>query len=126
MKKYFEFSGTINGLNYFLRNIVLAILGFGVGYGIGYSFGMGNTGLVMVFVALFAPLMWVQLSTIYKRMTALFPKDAKMYTGGLITLQLVQQAMSEDSPFKILLTLVLFVIGLVLIFKNSNIENHEG
>ena len=117
MKKYFEFSGTINGLNYFLRNIVLAILGFGVGYGIGYSFGMGNTGLVMVFVALFAPLMWVQLSTIYKRMTALFPKDAKMYTGGLITLQLVQQAMSEDSPFKILLTLVLFVIGLVLIFK---------
>jgi len=126
MKKYFEFSGTINGLNYFLRNIVLAILGFGVGYGIGYSFGMGNTGLVMVFVALFAPLMWLQLSTIYKRMTALFPKDAKMYTGGLITLQLVQQAMNEDSPFKILLLLVLFVIGLVLIFKNSGIENHEG
>lgn len=126
MKKYFEFSGTINGLNYFLRNIVLAILGFGVGYGIGYSFGMGNTGLVMVFVALFAPLMWLQLSTIYKRMSALFPKDAKMYTGGLITLQLVQQAMSEDSPFKILLTLGLLVVAGILIFKNSGIENHEG
>ena len=42
MKKYFEFSGTINGLNYFLRNIVLGILGYGVGYGIGYMFGIGN------------------------------------------------------------------------------------
>jgi hypothetical protein len=126
MKKYFEFSGTINGLNYFLRNIVLAILGFGVGYGIGYSFAMGDTGLMMVFVALFAPLMWLQASTIYKRMSALFPKDAVMYTGGLITLQLIQQAMGEDNPFRALLTLVLLVIGLVLIFKNSGIENHEG
>ena len=126
MKKYFEFSGTINGLNYFLRNIVLAILGFGVGYGIGYSFAMGDTGLMMVFVALFAPLMWLQASTIYKRMSALFPKDAVMYTGGLITLQLIQQAMCEGNPFRALLTLVLLVIGLVLIFKNSGIENHEG
>ncbi len=126
MKKYFEFSGTINGLNYFLRNIVLAILGFGVGFGIGYSFGMNNTGLVMVFVALFAPLMWLQASTIYKRMLALFPKDAAMYTGGLITLQLVQQAMGEDNPFRVLITLVLLVIAGILIFKNSRIENHEG
>ena len=126
MKKYFEFSGTINGLNYFLRNIVLAILGFGVGYGIGYSFAMGDTGLMMVFVVLFAPLMWLQASTIYKRMSALFPKDAVMYTGGLITLQLIQQAMGEGNPFRALLTLVLLVIGLVLIFKNSGIENHEG
>ncbi len=126
MKKYFEFSGTINGLNYFLRNIVLAILGFGVGFGIGYSFGMDNTGLVMVFVALFAPLMWLQASTIYKRMLALFPKDAAMYTGGLITLQLVQQAMGEDNPFRVLLTLVLLVIAGILIFKKSGIENHEG
>lgn len=126
MKKYFEFSGTINGLNYFLRNIVLGILGFGVGFGIGYSFGMNNTGLVMVFVALFAPLMWLQVSTIYKRMSALFPKDASMYTGGLITLQLVQQAMGEDNPFRVLLTLVLLVIAGILIFKKSGIENHEG
>ena len=126
MKKYFEFSGTINGLNYFLRNIVLGILGFGVGFGIGYSFGMNNTGLVMVFVALFAPLMWLQVSTIYKRMSALFPKDAAMYTGGLITLQLVQQAMGEDNPFRVLLTLVLLVIAGILIFKKSGIENHEG
>lgn len=126
MKKYFEFSGTINGLNYFLRNIVLAILGFGIGFGIGYSFGMNNTGLVMVFVALFAPLMWLQASTIYKRMSALFPKDAAMYTGGLITLQLVQQAMGEDNPFRVLLTLVLLVIAGILIFKKSGIENHEG
>ena len=126
MKKYFEFTGTISGLNYFLRNLALAALGFGVGYGMGYSFVMSNMGLVMVFVALFAPLMWLQVSTIYKRMTALFPSDAKMYTGGLVTLQLIQTAMSEGNPFKVFLTLVLLIFAGILIFKNSNIENHEG
>lgn len=126
MKKYFEFSGTISGLNYFLRNLVLVLLGFGVGYGIGYSFGMGETGLVMVFVALFAPVMWLQIATIYKRMTALFPSDAVMYTGGLVTLQLIQSAMSQDNPFRVILTLVLLIFAGILIFKNSNIENHEG
>lgn len=126
LKKYFEFSGTINGLNYFLRNLVLFILAFGVGYGMGYSFGMGNTGVFMIFVALFAPLLWLQVSTIYKRMTALFPKDAKMYTAGLITLQFIQNAMNQDNPFRVILTLLLLVVAGVLIFKNSGIENHEG
>jgi uncharacterized membrane protein YhaH (DUF805 family) len=126
MKKYFEFSGTINGLNYFLRNILLGIVGYFIGYGIGYSFGMGNTGLSMVFVALFAPLVWLQLTTIYKRMTALFPKDAKMYTGGLLTLQLIQTALKPDNPINSILTLVLLVFAAILIFKNSGIENHEG
>ena len=59
-------------------------------------------------------------------MTALFPSDAKMYTAGLITLQLIQSAMSEDNPFRALLTIVLLVFAGILIFKNSNIENHEG
>ena len=126
LKKYFEFSGTINGLNYFLRNLVLFVLAFGVGYGMGYSFGMGNTGVFMIFVVLFAPLLWLQVSTIYKRMTALFPKDAKMYTAGLITLQFIQNAMNQDNPFRVILTLLLLVVAGVLIFKNSGIENHEG
>lgn len=126
LKKYFEFSGTINGLNYFLRNLVLFVLAFGVGYGMGYSFGMGNNGVFMIFVALFAPLLWLQVSTIYKRMTALFPKDAKMYTAGLITLQFIQNAMNQDNPFRAILTLLLLVVAGVLIFKNSGIENHEG
>lgn len=126
LKKYFEFSGTINGLNYFLRNLILFVLAFGVGYGMGYSFGMGNTGVFMIFVALFAPLLWLQVSTIYKRMTALFPKDAKMYTAGLITLQFIQNAMNQDNPFRVILTLLLLVVAGVLIFKNSGIENHEG
>ena len=126
MKKYFEFKGTINGLNYFLRNLVLSVLGFGVGFGIGYSFAMGEIGLVIVFASLFAPVMWLQVATIYKRMLALFPKEAPLYTGGLVTLQLIHTAMSAESPSKPFLLLVLFIFGLILIFKNSNIENHEG
>ena len=126
MKKYFEFKGTISGLNYFLRNLVLGLLGFGVGFGIGYSIATGEMGLVIVFASLFAPVMWLQVSTIYKRMLALFPKDAPIYTGGLVTLQLIHTAMSVDSPLKSILMLVLLIFGCILIFKNSNIENHEG
>ena len=42
MKKYIEFTGTINGTTYFLRNLLCALLGFFVGYGIGYGIGMSN------------------------------------------------------------------------------------
>lgn len=126
IKKYFKFSGTINGTNYFLRNLLSSILGYMIGYGIGYSFGRSEIGVAMVFVALFAPLMWFQVATIYKRMSALFYKDNAVYTGGLITLQLIMTAMSPDNPIRAILTLILLIFGCVLIFKNSNIENHEG
>lgn len=126
IKKYFQFSGTINGLNYFLRNLILAVFAYGVGYGIGYGIGMNNTGIIMTFVALFAPLMWLQVTTIYKRMSALYPSDKTMFTGGLVTLQLIMNAMSQDNPFRTILTLVLLVFAAVLIFKNSGIKNHEG
>jgi len=126
MKKYFQFTGTINGTNYFLRNLLCSFLGYFVGYGIGYGIGMGDTGMIILFAALFAPVMWFQLTTIYKRMMALFPSDAPLYTGGLITMQLVMSAMSPENTMRNMLTLILLIIAGILIFKNSNIENHEG
>jgi uncharacterized membrane protein YhaH (DUF805 family) len=126
IKKYFQFTGTISGTNYFLRNLLLGVLAFGVGYGIGMSIAMNNIGVLMSFVALFAPIMWLQVTTIYKRMSALFPEDKTMFTAGLVTLQLIMNAMSPDNPFRAILTLVLLVFVGILIFKNSNIENHEG
>ena len=126
LKKYFQFSGTINGLNYFLRNLILYFLSYGIGYGIGMSMVNNDVGMIMVFVGLFTPVMWVQLTTIYKRMSALFPKDAPLYTAGLITMQFVMSAMDVNNIYRSGLTLLLLIVAGVLIFKNSGIENHEG
>ena len=70
--------------------------------------------------------MWVQLTTIYKRVLALFPKDAPLYTAGLITMQFVMSAMDVNNIYRSGLTLLLLIVAGVLIFKNSGIENHEG
>ena len=126
MKKYIEFTGTISGTTYFLRNLLCALLGFFVGYGIGYGIGMSNIGLIMFFVVLFAPVMWFQVATIYKRMVALFPSEAAFYTGALVLAQLTTNFLEQGSPARTILSLGLLVTGLVLIFKNSGIGNHEG
>jgi hypothetical protein len=46
-------------------------------------------------------------------------------TIGLILIQLIGSFI-VDETFGSLVKLVSLVIGLILIFKNSNIENHEG
>ena len=59
-------------------------------------------------------------------MNALFPKNATLFTVGLIFFQTILQFLPQDNPLQALLTLALFVIGLILIFKNSEIKEHNG
>ena len=125
IKKYFEFSGTINGTTYFLRNLLSffgsllggVIIGLGIS---GESLGLISLGLIVV-----TPFIWFNVVTIYKRISALSPKDATGFTIGLIFLQLIGSFIGDET-FGSLIKLVSLVIGLILIFKNSNIENHEG
>tara|TARA_R110000868_G_scaffold73338_1_gene212820 strand:+ start:3029 stop:3418 length:390 start_codon:yes stop_codon:yes gene_type:complete len=126
IKKYFQFSGTISGSTYFLRNALATVLGFFAGYGMGYSFSVGEMGLLTVFLLLFTPILYFQLTTIYKRILSLFPDNPSLYTGVLVSLQIIMTAMHQDNPVRSILTLILLVFGGILIFKNSNIEHHEG
>lgn len=58
-------------------------------------------------------------------MNALFgTENAGLYTGILIVLQFAGTLTEE--PTNNLIKVILLVIAIVLIFKNSNIENHEG
>jgi len=125
MKKLFQFSGTINGLNYFLRNVMFYFFGFMGGYMVGYGISDSNNGLTTFGFLVAALAIWGGITTIYKRMSALFNEDASMYTVGLVLLQ-VLSSFTKGSTFEPLLTLGLLIIGLYLIFKNSNIQNHEG
>ena len=127
MKKYFELSGTIDGMTYFLRNLLLTIGGFLVGYGFGKTYLNGESELAGMLILCMIPLLWIQFATIYKRVSALFPnQDAKIYSGGLLILQIFTSFLSEANVIKPIFTLSLVIIAFILIFKNSNIENHEG
>ena len=121
MKKYFEFSGTISGTNFFLRNLLAGVGGFFGGFLIGLGITLQEYSGALFFLGLMvlAPLLWFNVATVYKRANALYPNEATAITIGLFILQFLAQLI----PFVSILSLV---AGLILIFKNSNIEQHNG
>ena len=119
MNKYFQFSGTINGTNYFLRNLLSTFIAFGGGWMIGYGLATEATYLFMLGLLLLLPTIWFNICTIFKRSNALFPQQAIWITVGMITFQVLGEIkeLSSIDPL---------IMGLILLFKNSNIETHEG
>lgn len=131
LKKIFQFSGTINGTNYFLRQLLAAVVAFIGGFSIGVGIvGMQNTTamsvLLLLGIVVAAAGIWISLSTMYKRFEALHPKQAGVYTISLFSLQTVSTMFGENETIGLIVKLVLVFIGLYLIFANSKIENHEG
>lgn len=124
IKKYFEFSNTISGMTYLLRNLLGYFVGFAGGYIVGYGLVNQIMGLTTLGFVITAPVLWFTFTTVYKRVNALFPKDATLVTVGIIFAQVVSQ-LTQDSVGPIL-SLSLLIMGLILIFKNSGIANHEG
>lgn len=124
LKKYFEFSGTISGGNYLLRNLIASVAAFVGGFLIGYGI-VESTGLIMLGMLVLAPACWLSITNIYKRFNALYPRNAKEYTMGLAFLQILS-GFGKGEIWGDLISLVLIVIACVLIFRNSNITNHEG
>lgn len=125
IKKYFEYSGTISGLNYFLRILLTSVIAYLGGFTIGYGMGTSNMGLITLGLVILAPTFWFNYTTIYKRCNALFGEQAAVYTISLITLQVLNQFVEKETIGKVG-SLVLLIIGCILIFKNSKIESHNG
>ena len=119
LKKYFEFSGTISGTNYFLRNLLAVFIAFIGGFSLGWGLGSESTFFTILGLIILVPALWFNICTIYKRSKALFPEYATVITISMVLLQLLDSV----SP---IFTLVGIVIGLTLIFKNSDVEEHNG
>ena len=119
MNKYFQFSGTISGANYFLRNMLATFLAFGGGWLIGYGLGAEENYLLMIGLLVLLPTFWFNICTIFKRSNALFPEQAVWITIGMIAFQVLGEVNQIFSIFP-------FVMGLILLFKNSTIEEHNG
>ena len=127
LKKYFEFGGTISGLNYFLRQLLTSVVAFFGGFTLGYGIGADSIGLITLGIAILSPAVWMSFATIYKRCEALFPGLAASYTSGIIILQVLNQFIDKNnSILSGMSTIILLGVGLYLIFKNSDIVEHNG
>jgi uncharacterized membrane protein YhaH (DUF805 family) len=124
IKKYFQFTDTISGTTYFLRNLIVSIFSFLAGTGMGVAMIQNNIPIMLVSVVFFVFVYWFSMTTIYKRFNALTPKNASVYTVGLLSIQLFSQI--TPIPYRYALTIVLVVVAIFLILSNSNLENHKG
>lgn len=131
IKKYFQFSGTINGTNYFLRQLLATVVAF-IG---GFAIGMGIAGLehtttmsvlLILGIVVAAAGIWISLATMYKRFDALFPEQAGVLTVSLFSLQTISTMFPDTQSVGIIFKVVLGLVAIYLIFANSKIENHEG
>lgn len=119
IKKYFEFSGTINGINYALRNLLAVFVAFISGFILGFGLGLEQPILTMLGVVGLVPTLWFNACTIYKRSNALFPEYATLYTIGMFLFQILDSV-------HVVFSVSVLIMGLILILKNSNIEEHNG
>lgn len=124
--KYFQFSGTINGTNYFLRQLLATLTAMVGGFGLGYSIASEIAILLLPSVAVTAGAIWFSLSTMYKRFTALQPDNAGLYTALLFSFQTLSTYIKDEPPYGAVIKLGLIIVGFYLIFSNSKITNHEG
>ena len=86
---------------------------------IGYGLATEATYLFMLGLLLLLPTIWFNVCTIFKRSNALFPQQAIWITVGMITFQVLGEVNELLSIFPL-------IMGLILLFKNSDIETHEG
>jgi uncharacterized membrane protein YhaH (DUF805 family) len=125
IKKYFQFTGTISGTTFFLRNLLTLLLSLITVMVIAFGVGLNQPALILVGVLLLLGVLWFSLTNTFKRINALYPQSAAIYTAGLFSLQCVNGAMIQ-SPYRIILSAILIAMGLFLIFKESDIDNHNG
>jgi len=126
IKKYFEFAETINGTNYFLRQFLSSIGGFLGGFLIGYGLFNEQMGLFALGLPIVSAAIWFSLASMYKRISSFEPENAGILTSTFFSLQILNTFFPDGNPVGIILTLGLVIIGLYLIFANSNILNHNG
>ena len=126
IKKYFEFTNTINGTSYFLRTLLAGFLATLSGGLLGFSIANRELPMITMSILVIVPIIWFSFTTIYKRMNALHPKYATVMTVGLLALQVSSSFFHNEEPTLSFIKFGLVGILLYLVFSNSNIENHEG
>ena len=129
LKKWFNFSDTLNGTNFLIRWIVATLVQFPGGYLTGLGLAKGHMGYTMLGLIIATVGIALQFSTLLKRSRALFSTTTKalMFYIGYVLVSIFQGfAASMGQEILIGTNLVMVVMFLYSIFRNSGIENHEG
>ena len=86
LKKLFNFSDTINGIEFLWRWVVANIIQLPAGFMIGYGIAGGVMGLTMLGIIIASVGIALQFSTLMKRSRALFeePKHLYFYIAYLV------------------------------------------
>lgn len=125
MSNVFNYLGTISGTNFFLRYL-LSIFGIlSTGFALGFYFVSENYPLVVVFALLMSAFIYFNFITYIKRFRALFPDYVIPFVMALVFFNMIT-LIGENELIQGLVNLSFFVLNMVLIFKNSNIKEHNG
>lgn len=124
IKTYFEYVGTISGGDYLFRNIIASVGAFIGAFFVKYGLEQ-STFMVILGLLILLPSCWLSITNIYKRINALFSNNVNVYTIGLLFLQILN-TFNKGNFLGFILILLLIIISGILIFRNSNISNHEG
>lgn len=125
LKKYFTFSETIDGTNFLIRNVISTISAYIFGFCFGFCGILMIDGsiafLVPVILSFLLLLMviWFDMASVFKRVNAFVPKHSNIITLGIFLSQILSLFVSPLTFFNL-------IVILVLIFKNSDTENHIG
>ena len=130
LKKLFNFSDTINGIEFLWRWVVANIIQFPAGMLIGFGIVDGIMGLTMLGVIIASIGIALQFSTLMKRSRALFeaPKHLYFYIAYLVVsiFQGFAESINEwAGAFSGIVMVAMFVYAIA---QNSGIAkvNHKG
>ena len=138
--KYFTFSGTTNGTDYFIRGLVgglLFVIPFAILLGVGTflsTSGSPIAGLVLILLSLglLVPYMWFALATSWKRINAFWPNHTTKILIAVFAASFLTQPLDPQYGFNesyLLWALVLLpqlIFSFYILFANSNVKKHIG
>lgn len=125
MIKYFQHTGTINGTNFLLRHFLSIMIIFASAFGLGFYFVKEIYPLVILFSLTMSVFFYMNFINYIKRVRALFPDHVIPIIISLAFLNVIS-VISNGQSMGVLVNLVVLIINSILIFKNSNIETHNG
>lgn len=129
LKKWFNFSDSINGSTFLVRWIVATAIQFPGGYLTGLGLAKGHMGYTMLGLIIASLGIALQFSTLLKRSRALFSTATKalaFYVSYVLVSIFQGFAANMGQEVLVVTNLVMVVIFLYSIFRNSGIANHEG
>ena len=129
LKKWFNFSDTLNGTNFLIRWVIATLLQYPGGYLLGLGLAGANMGYTMIGLIVASLGIALQFSTLLKRSNALFSTSVKAFVFYFTYLAVsifrgFAQSMGQEILLLTNLTMVLMF--LYAIFRNSRLANHEG